>query len=117
MYICLFTCVVTRVVHLEVVVDLTEASFLQAFRRSVSRKSLPCTMIPDNASTYQSTAEELKKLFQSISLKEALNRQGVVWQFIPKCAPWYGGFWERLICLTKVAIKVLGRAFVSFPTL
>ena len=117
-YICLFICAVTRAVHLEVVVDLTEASFLQAFRRFVSCKSLPCTMISDNASTYQSAAEELKKLFRSISLKEALQRQGVLWQFIPKRAPWYGGFWERLICLTKAAIKkVLGWEFISLPTL
>ena len=32
-YICLFTCAVTRAVHLKVVSDLTEKSFLQAFRR------------------------------------------------------------------------------------
>lgn len=31
-YICLFTCAVTRAVHLEVVSDLSEKSFLQAFR-------------------------------------------------------------------------------------
>ena len=31
---------------------------------------------------------------------------------------WFGGFWERLIGLTKNAIKkVLGRAFVSLSTL
>ena len=28
---------------------------------------------------------------------------GIDWQFIPKRAPWYGGWWERLIGLTKTA--------------
>jgi len=70
--------------------------------------------------TYQSDAEELKQLFESVSLKESLNRQGVIWhwQFIPKHAPWYDGFWERLIGLTKAALKkVLGWAFISLATL
>jgi len=75
-------------------------------------------MISDNASTYLSAAEELTELFQSQSLKESLSKQGVNWQFIPKRAPWYGGFWERLIGLTKTTLKkVLGRASVDLTTL
>jgi hypothetical protein len=64
-YICLFTCAVTRSVHLEIVSDLSEEKFLLAFRRFSSRKSLPLTMISDNASTYVASAETLKELFES----------------------------------------------------
>jgi transposase InsO family protein len=117
-YICLFTCAATRALHLEVVEDLSEETFLKAFRRFASRKSLPQKMVSDNGSTYLSAAEELKRLFQSISLKEAFNRRGVDWQFIPKRAPWYGGFWERLIGLTKTVLKkVLGRTHVTLSSL
>ena len=71
-------------------------------------------MISDNASTYLAAADELKELFSSKSLLEALSRKGVTWKFIPKCVPWYGGFWECLIGLTKASIKkVLGRSYVS----
>jgi len=106
-YICLFTCAVTRAVHLEVVSDLTVDTFLLAFRRFVGRKSLPKQMISDNASTYLSAAEELRKMFESDTLKEALESQNISWTFIPKRAPWYGGFWERIIGLTKQAVKML----------
>ena len=89
-----------------------------AFRKFSSRRSTPSTIISDNASTYLAAAEELTQLFQSSSLKTALEYHGVNWRFIPKRAPWYGGFWERLIGLTKQSIrKVLGRAFVSLPVL
>lgn len=75
-------------------------------------------MLSDNASTYLSAAEELRQLFQSPSRKEFLSRQGVEWQFIPKRAPWYGGFWERLIGLSKRAIKkTLRRAFITLTEL
>lgn len=45
-------------------------------------------------------------------------KEGVSWRFIPKNAPWYGGFWKWLIVLTKTAIKkVLGRWHVSLSIL
>ena len=113
-YVCLFTCAVTRAVHLEIVTDLTTENFLQAFRRFSSRKSLPKFMLSDNASTYLAAADELNKLFSCEILLDALSRKGVTWKFIPKRAPWYGGFWERLIGLTKASLKkVLGRSYVS----
>ena len=57
MYIFIFTCSTTRAIHLEVVADLTVQTFLLAFRRFASRKSLPQIMMSDNASTYLLTAE------------------------------------------------------------
>ncbi|XP_052249823.1 uncharacterized protein LOC127857468 [Dreissena polymorpha] len=117
-YICLFTCASTRAVHLEVVQDLSTDSFLQAFRRFASRKSLPMVMISDNAATYIAAANHLKKLFNSQVLQEELSRKGTEWQFIPKRAPWYGGFWERLIGHTKTSLKkILGKRYVSMETL
>ena len=100
-YICLFTCATTRAIHLEIVTDLSTETFLLALRRFASRKSLPQIIVSDNGSTYLSAAEELKELLSSRNLIESLNRQGVIWKLIPKRAPWYGGWWERLIGLTK----------------
>ena len=41
-----------------------------------------------------------------------------MWKFIPKKAPWFEGYWERLIGLTKMAVKkTLGRAHVNLMTL
>ena len=117
-YICLFTCATTRAVHLEVILDMTVESFMLAFWKFASRRSLPSRMISDNASTYLAAADELQRLFDSPSLKQALEYHGVTWQFIPKRAPWYGGFWEKLIGLTKQALKkTLGRTFVTLPVL
>ena len=117
-YVCLFTCDSTRAVHLEVVTDLSEDTFLQAFRRFSSRKSLPRIVLSDNASTFISAADDLKVLFESTGVQESLGNQGVEWRFIPRRAPWYGGYWERLVGLTKNAIKkTLGRAFVTLSSL
>ena len=84
-YVCLFTCGNTRAVHLEIVNDLSE------------NRSLPIIMISDNASTYVqylSAAKEIEELVNSVRIHDALKVQGTTWRFIPKCAPWYGEFWE-----------------------
>ena len=117
-YICLFTCATTRAVHLDVVSDLTVETFLLAFRRFASRKSLPREMISDNASTYLATTEAIQKLLESEALKGALERRNITWELIPKKTPWYVGFWEHMIGLTKQAVKkTLGRAFISHQQL
>ena len=65
-----------------------------------------------------SAAAELYDLFNSKTLATHLGRQGAEWKFIPKRVPWFRGFWERLIGLTKTSLKkVLGRAHVTLATL
>ena len=117
-YLCLFTCVASRAIHLEIVTNLTVESFLQAFRRFAGRRSFPKLLLSDNASTYLAAAEELKYLFSSTDLSESLSRKGTEWKFIPKRAPWFGGFWERLIGLTKSTLKkILGRTHATLESL
>lgn len=108
MYICLFTCSCVRAVHLELVPDMTLDAFILAFRRFVGRKGTPSTVYSDNAPTFVSAAREIPR-----TLNININ-----WKFIPRAAPWYGGWWERLIGLTKTTLKkVLGRSQVSADVL
>ncbi|XP_045215312.2 uncharacterized protein LOC123565509 [Mercenaria mercenaria] len=96
-YICLFTCANTRAVHLEIVTDMKTESFILAVRRFISRQSTPKVFMSDNALTFIATAKIMKE--------EVLNPHGITWKFIPQHAPWYGGWWERLIGLTKTSLK------------
>ena len=75
-YICLFTCASTRAVHLEVVPDLSTETFIQAFRRFASRKSLPRTMISDNAMTFSAAANTIQSLIGSTTVQDMLHRHG-----------------------------------------
>ncbi|XP_064646783.1 uncharacterized protein LOC135499762 [Lineus longissimus] len=86
-YVCLFTCAVTRAIHLELVPDMTTASFLNAFRRFTARRSVPSQMISDNATTFESAASELKKLKDSLEVKTYMANHRITWTFNPKRAP------------------------------
>ena len=117
-YVCLFTCAVSRAAHLEIVIDLTHECFLQTFQRFTSRRSLSKVMISDNATTFLAAGEELQSVLSSAALADNLAKRGVEWRFIPKRTPWFGGFWERLVGLTKSALKrVLGRTHATLESL
>ena len=62
-YIALFTCAVSRAVHLEIVENCSEKEFLNAFRRFVARRSLPSMIISDNATTFEAVNRTLRSLF------------------------------------------------------
>ena len=68
--------------------------------------------------TFNAEANTIQSLIRSTTVQDSLHSHGTEWRFILKWAPWFGGWWERLIGITNSTIKkVLGRALVSHETL
>ena len=86
-YVCLFTCMSTRAIHLELVESLEVEAFLRAFRRFTARRGLPSLLLSDNAKSFKSASKEVKCLMRSPRLGETLVRKGVKWQFIVDRSP------------------------------
>ena len=108
-YICLFTCTAIRAVHLELVEDQTASAFLRAFKRFASRRGIPGCIISDNAKTFKAGSQDLKALktrvIEAAESQRFLANHGIKWRFITERAPWWGGFYERLIGLAKRRLK------------
>jgi hypothetical protein len=105
-WICLFTCAVTRALHLELVQTLTAVGFLMAFDRFVSRFGICQIVYSDNAKTFHRANKDLAEIWKGAEpeiLIDLANR-GITWKFIPEGAPWWGGFWERMVKTTKQAL-------------
>ena len=81
-YICLFTCTSTRAIHLELTPSLSINSFLLAFRRFVSRRGLPVTLLSDNAKTFRSASRDIRKIIQSDEVIRYLTDNRITWNFI-----------------------------------
>ncbi|XP_062419395.1 uncharacterized protein LOC134132166 [Pungitius pungitius] len=95
-YITLFTCAVTRAVHLELVSDQTTENFLLALKRFIARRGLCKIIYSDNAKTFKRADKDLKELWQNIKgskLTEFFTEKGITWKFIAERAAWWGGFW------------------------
>lgn len=96
-WVCLFTCLAVRAIHMEIIKDLTAEECVMAIRRFVSTRGLPQVITSDNASQFKLTAEVLTSQF--------CIRNEISWRFIPQLAPWFGGFYERLIGIVKNCLK------------
>ena len=95
-YVLLFTCAVIRAVHLELVESLSCESTVMALRRFISRRGIPSVLMSDNAKCFWAAKDKLVKLF---------GPDGPNWRFIAPRAPWWGGWWERLVGSIKSALK------------
>ncbi|UYV65773.1 hypothetical protein LAZ67_3005423 [Cordylochernes scorpioides] len=116
-WIVIFTCAVYRGVHLELVTSLSMEAFLQAFRRFIARRGRPLIVYSDNGTNFKGMANALKKIAFS-RLKCDPTLKNITWKFIPPGAPWWGGWWERLIGMMKqLLFRILGQTSLGYEEL
>ena len=111
-YLCLFTCLATRAVHLEIAFGLDTGSFLNSFYRMASRRGIPEEVYSDNGTNFKGADNELKLLVSQIDedkITESAANKGVKWHFNPPLAPHFGGMHEAMIKSAKRAISAILR--------
>ena len=117
-YLALFTCGVSRALHLELVPDLSTETFLRCFKRFVSRRGVPSLVVIDNAKTFKAASKRLLAIFKSQEIQAFLNAKSIKWHYNLSKAPWNGGFYERLIRGVKSCMeKCIGGARLSYDEL
>ena len=117
-YVCLFTCAVTRAIHLELVPDLSARSFLLAFRRFAARRGPVSVMYSDNAQTFRCVERHLALLQSDPAIHDILARRKLLWIYSASLAPWWGGFWERMVRSVKDLLRrTNGRACLPYDEL
>ncbi|KAL6739970.1 hypothetical protein Aduo_013365 [Ancylostoma duodenale] len=108
-WVCLFTCMATRAVHLEVVLNNSTREFFLALHRFIARRGTPDHILSDNATTFISANDVMNDvIFSSSSVEKLTNElanRKIVWKFITPLSPWKGGFYERLVGLFKSAFR------------
>ena len=78
-----------------------------ALRRFLAKRGRTKLIISDNFKTFKST-----------ELKNFLRNNSIEWEFILEKSPWWGGFYERIIGITKSCLKkVMSKALLTFEEL
>ena len=116
-YICLFTCATSRTIHLELLPDLiseVSEAFIRGLQRFAGRRGTPVSITSDNAKTFKRANKDLAQLFRTTKAQDFVANQGITWNFILEKAPWWGGYYERMIQLVKRRLrKILGKALLT----
>ncbi|XP_025192641.1 uncharacterized protein LOC112592702 [Melanaphis sacchari] len=104
-YICVFVCMVTRAIHLELVSSLAAEDFLATLSRFMARRGQVSVLYSDNGTNFVGANRILQSQFKAHvkdkSVNNFLNSNAIQWKFIPPAAPHFGGLWEASVQSAK----------------
>ncbi|XP_062716205.1 uncharacterized protein LOC134291874 [Aedes albopictus] len=108
-WVCLFTCLTIRAIHLEVVASLSTDAFKKAVRRFIARRGSPLEIYSDNGTNFVGASRELLDEINRIytDLGSTFTNGNTQWRFNPPAAPHMGGCWERMVRSVKSALRAI----------
>lgn len=121
-YICLFVCMTTKAIHLELVSDLSTDAFIAALDRFVSRRGFCSHIYTDCGSNFIGANRYYTGLFKFMKtcsnneeFMDNMTERGIQFHFNPPSSPHFGGLWEAGIRSVKYHIKrVIGDTVLTF---
>lgn len=124
-YICLFVCLATRAIHLELVNNLSSEAFICALKRFISRRGIPNCLYTDNATNFKGSKTELHELYKMFKADNTYSQiinfctsHCIEYRFTIPLASHMGGIYEagiksvktllkRHLCTTKLTYELL----------
>ncbi|XP_055585084.1 uncharacterized protein LOC129737939 [Uranotaenia lowii] len=109
-WVCLFTCLTIRAVHVEIVYSLSTSSCILAIRRFIARRGSPASFHSDNGTNFRGACNVLRETIQNINEECAatFTNTDTQWHFNPPLSPHMGGVWERMVRSIKTAMEAIG---------
>ncbi len=100
----LFTCLVCRAIHIEVVEDMSSSAFINALRRFVSIRGNVKQFRSDRGTNFVGSTDSLNITAVNVEdpeVKRFLSNNKTEWIFNPPQASHMGGVWERMIGVSR----------------
>ena len=80
-WICLYTCCVTRCIHIDFVFNLSVESFRRSLTRFTAQRGVTLKILSDNGKTFKSATEMLKKIASHGDISRYLSETRTKWLF------------------------------------
>lgn len=116
-YGCIFVCMTSRAVHLELAQSLETDAFIMVLRRFLNTRGSVKQLRSDNGSNFIGAERELRQAIEQWNhrqIEDELRVRDCDWVFHPPDAPHMSGVWERLIRSVKRSMKaILGERMVD----
>ncbi|XP_045456928.1 uncharacterized protein LOC123666956 [Melitaea cinxia] len=122
-YLCVFVCLSTKAVHLELVSALSTEAFVATLSRFVSRRGVPDLIRSDCGTNYKGTDRYLNEVVDFLSsnktyLGTEMSKRGIQWKFDPPACPHWGGIFEAVVKVAKTHLRrVIGETILTFEEL
>ncbi|XP_058816632.1 uncharacterized protein LOC131679899 [Topomyia yanbarensis] len=104
-YIAIFVYFSTRVVHIEMVSDLSTPALMVALRRFGVRRGRMREIHSDNGTEFKGASNKLNRIHQMLKFVQGgrkmildwCSENEITWRFIPPLALHFGGLWEAAV--------------------
>ena len=125
-HICVFVCLATKAVHLEVVSDTSTIAFEAALHRFCSRRGCPQHIYTDNGGNFvgaRNNSNRLQSFLKEQKTDEDIKHflatnHNIVWHNIPAFSPHMGGLWEAAVRgMKKHLMRVMNQRRFTFEEL
>ena len=124
-YLCIFVCLATKAVHLELTKEMKTSDFIRCLQRFTSRRNCPESLHCDNGSNFVGARRELDAFYRFLAQKDTddairqhLLHKKIKWNFIPPAAPHFGGLWEGAVrSMKKYLRRVMGTLIFTYEEL
>ncbi|XP_028042609.1 uncharacterized protein LOC114252313, partial [Bombyx mandarina] len=119
-YFCIFVCLSTKAVHLELVSSLSTEAFLAVMQRFVSRRGTPTLVRSDCGTNYVGAGNHLIEVQDFLAqnndtITHGLADRHMAWLLQPPTGPWFGGLHEIAVKSTgKLLYHVIGEQHLTF---
>ena len=109
-YVALFLCFASRAVHMEVTMEMSTDSLINALRRFICRRGSVRSIRCDNGTNFVGTKNELYCDLDHQKISDHLSRTGcdwITWKWNAADASHMGGAWERSIKTVKSILHAI----------
>ena len=98
-YLLLFTCSLSRAIHLEVPPNQITQEFIHSLKQLIARRERSKEIYSDNAKTFATTSKWKEKFDKDELMQKYLINEETQWKFNLSRAPWWGGPFEQMVGL------------------
>jgi hypothetical protein len=120
-WVCVYVCMVSRAVHLEIILDATTEEFLNCLRLMIARRGLLSKIFSDNMTTFKKADKELQVLLSKIDWNKVNSfylSKKIVWTYTDPYSPWQNPAAEASVRSIKlIAKKIINQAKLSLRNL
>lgn len=122
-WLCIFTCLTTRCLHIEVATEMSTVSFIAALKRFISRRGPVRCLYSDNGTNFVGCRSYLRDLYDFLNdyrthFEHELAESRIEIKHIPPASPHWGGCWESMVKVVKSHLfRVVGQQVLSYEEL
>lgn len=123
-YVCLFICLSTKALYLDLCSDLSTMTFISALKRFLARRGPVLHLYSDNGTNFVGAKNHLDEVYSFLAsrdyllaMQNELDSHRITWKFSVPAGPHMSGIWESAVKSVKTHLYKTITQVLSFESM